>query len=146
MKITLTFLILLTLAIHGHAQTIVPKTTVVVKIAGGMHPVELDKNLVAGQWHYTFLFQNRSYSELTDIKTMGIDTSGLREMVKGLKAAQAAKNGEDVLMDHFSISKTKTFVTRGAVLYRFTYDAGYCNLSEKDLNKLITAIEKELSL
>lgn len=144
MKYSSLLLILFLSITVAQAQTIVPKTIIIAKISAGVHPVELHKDVIGGRMVYSLIFQNRQYSELADIKTWMTDTAGLREMIKGLSAAQIASNGESVLMDHFSISKTKTFFTSGATLYQLHYDGGYCNLSEKDVRKLMEAIKKEL--
>lgn len=140
-------MLLLALSFMGvftlQAQTIVKKTVVIAKISGGTRPVELDRDIIKGDTVYTFIFRNMQYHAIADVKSMELDKKGLGEMVKGLVAAQGAEFGDNVMMDKFSITKTRTFVSAGATLYQFRYDRGYCNLSEKDVKKLIEAIGKE---
>lgn len=125
----------------SEAQTIVKKSKVILSIGSGTHPIQIDRDIIQGDTLYSFIFRNRKYETLTDVKNMRLKKSDLLSLSKGFSEAQSAGMGDNVMMTDFSITKEK--LALGGAQYWLRYDNGYCYLSEKEVKKLLSAIHSE---
>lgn len=137
---TIVFLLILTCSVC--AQTIVHKPVTILKVSGGVRPIQFDRLVIEGDTTYRIVFQNWQYQQLTDVKTLSLAKKELPAFSKALATAQAAAMDDNVLMDAYSIRKIRTGLT-GATHYWLYHDGGYCQLSEKDVRNLIEAVGKE---
>lgn len=123
------------------SQVILKKSITIAKLSGGVHPVQVDRDVIQGDTVYFFIFQNRKYEAITDVISMIIKKKELWSFSKALTAAQTVQVDDAVMMDNYSITKHK--VGFGNISYWLHYGNGYCYMSEKELRKLQDALSKE---
>lgn len=138
----LTIIALLFLTFTSHSQTVIHKPVMILKISGGVRPIEFKRVIIESDTIYRLVFQNWQYQHLTDIKSLNLEKKELPAFAKALKAAEAAAMDDKVMMPDYSIEKLRAGLM-GATHYWLHHDRGYCQLSEKDLKKLTEVVEKE---
>jgi hypothetical protein len=111
-----------------------------VEIGHGWHIAKLDRYIIESDTTYKFWFQNDAYSEIVDAKIMVFTKDKLKNFAKGLITVQTVGDGDNVLMDGYSINKQKSL---GFIVYSLFYDDGYCALNPRSVKKLIEAIQRE---
>lgn len=139
----LTIVAVLLLSSVAHSQTVVHKPVTLLKISGGMRPVEFQKSVVDSAASYQVMFRNIAYQELIDVKYLPIPKRYLSGFYNALADALVLAIGDKIAMPNYSIEKIRTGAL-GKVNYWLHYDNGYCQLSERDIKDLQSVIRKEL--
>lgn len=142
MKLTL---IIATIAISLQCEaqiTVNHKPVTLVKINVNKSPVELQEQIIEKDTLFTLSFRDNNYQILTNAKVMKFNRAELQEFGKALNVSKASTLGDETNGKDYMIKKNKVFVTWGSTIYQLYYDHGFCNLSTKDVDKMIDAIAK----
>lgn len=120
--------------------TVVKKPTVLIDIKSGMWNSRLEKQIIKDDTSYIFIFRNKKYDQLVDMKTIMLTKVELKDFSNGLKTSFDGQKDDRVMVGKCGIIKEKTM---GFTIFSLYYDNGYCEFSPKQIVKLMDIINKE---
>ena len=118
---------------------VVDKPTEIVKVKSGQYDSKIEMIVKKEDTSYSFLYRDHRYPDLVEYKSILLNRDELKELGKALLTCESAKNGDRVATPKYVISKDKTM---GFILYSIFYDNGECELTPKQVEKIISAIDK----
>lgn len=145
-QIAFTLLLLLFLALYLPIQApaqiqVIKKPTLIIDAGNSDWMLKLEKDVVETDTSYLFEFRNASYSQLTDFKIIRFASPQLKEFGEALSKVLTASLKDQIVTPLVTISKEKG--PFGVTYYELYYDHALCNMKEKQVKKLMEAINKE---